>query len=65
MAALRGTGAGLFAFDVWAVVSGIAQFTITIRRRTDLDHQWPMLIASALSAIAGATCLPENPAPAG
>ncbi|TWF74577.1 short repeat uncharacterized protein DUF308 [Pseudonocardia hierapolitana] len=58
VAALRGIGAVLFAFGVWAIVSGIAQFTVAIRRRTALGRQWPMLIAGALSVIAGASYLP-------
>jgi uncharacterized membrane protein HdeD (DUF308 family) len=60
VAALRGVGAVLFAFGVWAIVSGIAQFTVAIRRRTALGRQWPMLIAGALSVIAGATYLPRH-----
>jgi uncharacterized membrane protein HdeD (DUF308 family) len=59
LAALGGVGAVLFAFGVWAIVSGIAQFSVAIRRRgTELGRQWPMLIAGALSVIAGATYLP-------
>jgi uncharacterized membrane protein HdeD (DUF308 family) len=58
VAALRGVGAVLFVFGVWAIVSGIAQFTVAIRRRASLGRQWPMLIAGALSVIAGATYLP-------
>jgi uncharacterized membrane protein HdeD (DUF308 family) len=59
VAALGGVGAVLFVFGVWAIVSGIAQFTVAIRRRgPELGRQWPMLIAGALSVIAGATYLP-------
>jgi uncharacterized membrane protein HdeD (DUF308 family) len=59
LAAVGGVGAVLFVFGVWAIVSGIAQFSVAIRRRsTDLGRQWPMLIAGALSVIAGASYLP-------
>jgi uncharacterized membrane protein HdeD (DUF308 family) len=59
LAAGSGIGAVLFAFGVWAIVSGIAQFTVAIRRRsTALGRQWPMLIAGAHSVIAGASYLP-------
>jgi uncharacterized membrane protein HdeD (DUF308 family) len=59
LGAISGIGAVLFAFGVWAIVSGIAQFTVAVRRRnTELGRQWPMLIAGALSVIAGATYLP-------
>ena len=60
LAAGSGIGAVLFAFGVWAIVSGIAQFTVAIRRRSpELGRQWPMLIAGALSVIAGASYLPD------
>ncbi|MEH1168693.1 DUF308 domain-containing protein [Micromonospora sp. CPCC 205539] len=58
LAAISGIGAVLFTFGVWAIVSGVAQFTVAIRRSPELGRQWPMLIAGALSVIAGATYLP-------
>ncbi|MDG4781999.1 DUF308 domain-containing protein [Micromonospora sp. WMMD961] len=59
LAASSGIGAVLFTFGVWAIVSGVAQFTVAIRRNSpELGRQWPMLIAGALSVIAGATYLP-------
>ena len=59
LAAISGIGAVLFTFGVWAIVSGVAQFTVAIRRRSpELGRQWPMLIAGAFSVIAGATYLP-------
>jgi uncharacterized membrane protein HdeD (DUF308 family) len=59
LAAVGGVGAVLFVFGVWAIVSGIAQFSVAIRRSsTDRGRQWPMLIAGALSVIAGASYLP-------
>jgi uncharacterized membrane protein HdeD (DUF308 family) len=59
LAAISGVGAVLFTFGAWAIVSGIAQFTVAVRRRhSDLGRQWPMLIAGALSVVAGATYLP-------
>ncbi|MFC4033300.1 DUF308 domain-containing protein [Streptomyces polygonati] len=58
VAAVSGQAAVLCAFGVWAVVSGAAQFTVALRRRgSELGGQWPMLIAGALSVIAGATYL--------
>jgi uncharacterized membrane protein HdeD (DUF308 family) len=58
LAAFSGVGAVLFVFGVWAIVSGVAQFGVAVRRRTELGRQWPMLIAGALSVIAGASYLP-------
>jgi uncharacterized membrane protein HdeD (DUF308 family) len=58
--AISGAATVLFAFGVWAIVSGAAQFTVAVRRRgPELGRQWPMLIAGALSMIAGATYLVE------
>jgi uncharacterized membrane protein HdeD (DUF308 family) len=59
LAATSGVGAVLFVFGLWAVVSGVAQVTVAIRRRgPELGRQWPMLIAGGLSVIAGGTYLP-------
>ncbi|MEU6207813.1 DUF308 domain-containing protein [Micromonospora musae] len=59
LSAVGGIGAVLFTFGVWAIVSGVAQVTVALRRRTpELGRQWPMLIAGVLSVIAGATYLP-------
>jgi uncharacterized membrane protein HdeD (DUF308 family) len=58
LAAIGGLGAVLFVFGLWAIVSGAAQLTVAIRRRSpELGRQWPMLIAGALSVIAGLTYL--------
>ena len=58
LAAIGGIGVVLFAFGIWAIVSGAAQFSIALRRRgSGLGGQWPMLTAGALSVIAGTTFL--------
>ena len=36
LAALGGVGAVLFVFGVWAIVSGIAQFGVAVRRRAEV-----------------------------
>ena len=38
---------------MWAAVSGAAQIATAVRRRAALGHQWPMLLAGALSVGAG------------
>ncbi|MEU5565396.1 DUF308 domain-containing protein [Micromonospora musae] len=59
LSAIGGIGAVLFTFGVWAIVSGVAQFAVAVRRRgPELGRQWPMLIAGVLSVIAGVTYLP-------
>jgi uncharacterized membrane protein HdeD (DUF308 family) len=51
---VRGAGAVLAVFGVWAVVSGAAQVTVGLRRRGPaLGRQWPMLIAGGLSFVVG------------
>ncbi len=48
---IRGT---LAVFGAWAVVSGAAQLTVGLRRRSlELGKQWPMLIAGGLSVLVG------------
>lgn len=43
----------LRVFGAWAVVSGLTQLVVAIRRRAQLGHQWPMLIAGVLSTLVG------------
>jgi uncharacterized membrane protein HdeD (DUF308 family) len=40
-------------FGVWAAVSGAAQLVVALRRRAQLGNQWPLLLANAVSVIAG------------
>ncbi|MFJ7497302.1 DUF308 domain-containing protein [Streptomyces sp. NPDC097727] len=45
----------LHVFGAWAVLSGVAQVVVGIRRRgPELGKQWPMLIAGGLSVLVGA-----------
>jgi uncharacterized membrane protein HdeD (DUF308 family) len=43
----------LAVFGAWAVVSGVAQVVVAVRRRAVLGNQWPMLVAGGLSALVG------------
>jgi uncharacterized membrane protein HdeD (DUF308 family) len=44
----------LHVFGTWAVVSGVAQVVVGVRRRgPGLGKQWPMLIAGGLSFVVG------------
>jgi len=59
LAALSGVGPVLFVFGLWAIVSGLAQLVVALRRRSpELGRQWPLLIAGTLSVIAGGSYLP-------
>lgn len=58
-AAAGGVGPVLFVFGVWAIVSGLAQLIVALRRRSpELGRQWPLLIAGTLSVIAGGSYIP-------
>ncbi|MDN5780445.1 MAG: DUF308 domain-containing protein [Luteimonas sp.] len=50
----RGVAAALAVFGAWAIVSGLAQLVVGLRRRgPELGRQWPMLIAGGLSFLVG------------
>ena len=58
-ASLAGVGPVLFVFGLWAIVSGLAQLIVALRRRgPELGRQWPLLVAGTLSVIAGGSYLP-------
>lgn len=49
-----GAGPTLATFGAWAVLSGAAQVTVGLYRRSpELGKQWPMLIAGGLSFLVG------------
>jgi uncharacterized membrane protein HdeD (DUF308 family) len=43
----------LAVFGVWALVTGLLQLAVAIRRRTDLGRQWPLLVAGTGSTLLG------------
>ncbi|MFD7445789.1 DUF308 domain-containing protein [Streptomyces sp. NPDC059909] len=54
VAGANGAQAVLHVFGAWAVISGVAQIVVGIRRRSpELGTQWPMLLAGGLSILAG------------
>jgi uncharacterized membrane protein HdeD (DUF308 family) len=59
-----GTGVVLFVFGLWAIISGVAQVVVAVRRRAELGIQWASLLAGTLSVIAGTTYLPLALGPA-
>ncbi|MEW2294372.1 DUF308 domain-containing protein [Streptomyces sp. NPDC006743] len=55
VAGAGGVAAVLATFGAWAVISGVAQVIVGLRRRgPELGKQWPMLIAGGLSVLVGA-----------
>jgi uncharacterized membrane protein HdeD (DUF308 family) len=52
--AATGSHEDVFAvFGAWALVSGLAQFVVALRRRARLGKQWPILLAGAGSILFG------------
>jgi uncharacterized membrane protein HdeD (DUF308 family) len=47
----------LTVFGAWAVIAGVAQLVVVLRRRAVLGNQWPLLLASVGSALAGVAYL--------
>ncbi|WP_331737573.1 DUF308 domain-containing protein [Streptomyces sp. NBC_00019] len=56
IAGAGGVAAVLHVFGAWAVVSGVAQVIVGLRRRgPELGKQWPTLISGGLSFLVGIT----------
>jgi uncharacterized membrane protein HdeD (DUF308 family) len=53
IAATGDKGDVLAVFGVWALLSGLAQFVVALRRRAAFGWQWPMLAAGGVSTIGG------------
>jgi uncharacterized membrane protein HdeD (DUF308 family) len=43
----------LIVFGVWAILSGLIQLVLGLRRRKSLGAQWPMIISGGQSMIGG------------
>lgn len=43
----------LIAFGAWAILTGLIQFILGLRRKKILEGQWPMIISGAQSVIGG------------
>jgi uncharacterized membrane protein HdeD (DUF308 family) len=53
----RGFGATLQVFGTWAILSGVVQLIVALRRHTLISAQWFMVISGAGSIFAGTTFL--------
>jgi uncharacterized membrane protein HdeD (DUF308 family) len=58
-----GIPAVLRVWGAWAVVAGVVQLGVAVRRR-GLGGQWPMIASGALSAVAGGTFVLQSFGPA-
>lgn len=45
----------LLVFGTWAIVTGLIQLMLGLRRRRTLGGQWPMILSGGQSVIAGAS----------
>lgn len=53
LALQKGVPAALIVFGVWAIITGLIQLILGLRRRKELGGQWPMIISGAQSTVAG------------
>jgi uncharacterized membrane protein HdeD (DUF308 family) len=61
-AAISGIPAVLRVWGAWAVVAGIVQLIVALRRRK-LAGQWPMIVSGAISTLAGISFFVQAAAP--
>jgi uncharacterized membrane protein HdeD (DUF308 family) len=53
LALQKGVPEALIVFGVWAIVAGLIQLVLGLRRRRQLGGQWPMIISGGQSMLAG------------
>jgi len=53
LALQKGVPAALVVFGIWAIVTGLIQLILGLRRRKELGGQWPMIISGGQSMLAG------------
>ena len=53
LALQKGVPVALRVFGIWAIVTGLIQLILGLRRRKELGGQWPMIISGGQSTLAG------------
>lgn len=53
LALQKGVPAAIMVFGAWAIITGLIQLILGLRRRKELGGQWPMIISGGQSMIAG------------
>jgi uncharacterized membrane protein HdeD (DUF308 family) len=53
LALQKGVPAALMVFGIWAIITGLIQLVLGLRRRKELGGQWPMIISGGQSMLAG------------
>jgi len=53
LALQKGVPVALMVFGAWALITGLIQLILGLRRRKELGGQWPMIISGGQSMLAG------------
>lgn len=53
LALQKGTPEALIIFGVWAIITGLIQLILGLRRKKQLGGQWPMILSGGQSMLAG------------
>ncbi|HTK22588.1 MAG TPA: DUF308 domain-containing protein [Mucilaginibacter sp.] len=53
LALQKGVSVALIVFGAWAIVTGLVQLILGLRRRKEFGGQWPMIISGGQSMLAG------------
>lgn len=51
----KGVPQALIVFGIWAILTGLIQLILAIRRKKQLGGQWPMIISGGQSMIGGSS----------
>jgi len=54
LALQQGIPQAIIVFGAWAILAGLIQLILGLRRRKDLGGQWPMIVSGGQSMLAGA-----------
>jgi uncharacterized membrane protein HdeD (DUF308 family) len=63
LALQKGIPEALIVFGVWAILTGLIQLILGLRRRRHLSGQWPMIISGGQSMLAGGAFIAMAHAP--
>ncbi|HEY9001887.1 MAG TPA: DUF308 domain-containing protein [Mucilaginibacter sp.] len=53
LALQKGVSVALMVFGAWAIITGLIQLILGLRRRKEMGGQWPMIISGGQSMLAG------------
>ncbi|MET3879342.1 DUF308 domain-containing protein [Chitinophaga sp. OAE865] len=63
LALQNGIPGAFIVFGAWAILTGLIQLILGVRRRKQLGGQWPMIISGGQSVLAGAAFINMTHAP--